>query len=952
MKIISILIQCTLSLSVVLTTTAFGQGRGINSDPTQKSIGKAPYEMEGRKETRVPTITFDDCTRWQVKTKNADAQLYRTQEQKIVGMYSGKVHYRTRQRKAMFRVELIKPIKMDRAWDCVNLWNYGNHWLWENSGEAMTHHLVIKDGNDSELVIPFISEGLWRNMNYKYWTLSHIKLGDSIVKPITLIGLEFAGNSTVPNQENQIYLGPLYAYKEELKPMQFKPFPEKLPFPLRTETMLPINKEENYTNTIKKVGEIYQFGYNGKDASLLYELDPLKVIGGVSLSYNGWKREINKDAHIFFDQGTSAEWQLTDQKLQGDTLFLTYNAKGKGFSQNFACSYVINQKSLIWTIQELSETGLVEEIYLGTTSKVKEGKLIAIPSLVYKPFANDTYNPEYPELLYTDGLFYFTMFDFYYTNASEYYADKKFITNGHANYNGGVKYHQLINKRRNPLRERLFINVSPDVHEVFPTIDNPRSPMRSNQADRLWYVNGSHVDTLQKTVASYRSKGIERVSLRLHEESWREGGESYTFKLEPNPQIGVEKTRNFIRFAQNLGWRVGLYTNYMDFAPVNSLWNEDWVRISRSGNWGNAWCRCYAPKVTIGWEQQAILAPQIHKKFGTNFSYCDVETCYSPMDRVDYDPRTPGAGKFRTVFEYIGMTLMNERRAYQAPVYSEGGSTWFYAGLADGNYLHIANRLPIFPDFQLLKIHPLEMDALAHVSGLSYIPYAFAFGCIGMVSNELDETIRRYAFLQPMQKNYAMIPVLNISYCNGNELVSSSQAIKEDLLKAPKIEITYASGLKVYTNFSDSIWQIKVDNQPYSLPKYGVFAYMPESNQRSFSIVNNNSKERKRLDLVFSESLYYMNSYGERVDGPLGGNGSYLLKLEEFGWEIIPAGDLKVVDFDLSLLHFEDLGVDIEIVDKEGYPVRVINDVPISGRVKFEHMTDNFKYRICPVKSL
>ena len=35
---------------------------------------------------------------------------------------------------------------------------------------------------------------------------------------------------------------------------------------------------------------------------------------------------------------------------------------------------------------------------------------------------------------------------------------------------------------------------------------------------------------------------------------------------------------------------------------------------------------------------------------GTNFSYCDVETCISPMDRVDYDYRTPGAGKFRTVF--------------------------------------------------------------------------------------------------------------------------------------------------------------------------------------------------------------------------------------------------------------------------------------------------------------
>ena len=79
--------------------------------------------------------------------------------------------------------------------------------------------------------------------------------------------------------------------------------------------------------------------------------------------------------------------------------------------------------------------------------------------------------------------------------------------------------------------ETLFINVSPDVHEVLPTVDNPASPMRSIQADRLWAINGgSDLNGLGQFVTGLRSKGVEKVTIRYHEDFWREGGESYTFK--------------------------------------------------------------------------------------------------------------------------------------------------------------------------------------------------------------------------------------------------------------------------------------------------------------------------------------------------------------------------------------------------------------------------------------
>ena len=927
--------------------------KGVNQDPKQKSIGSKPYEMEGRTEAREPLFTFDDCTQWQVRANQSEVALYRTKEQRVIGDYSGKVVYKTKQAKAGFRVELVEPYKFDKEWDCINFWNYGNHWLWENSGEAMTHYAVIQDAKGREITIPFMQEWLWRNMNYKYWFLNHIKLNDSIVRPITFIGLEFKGNGTKPDVENNIFLGPIYGYQEVLKPMKFKPFPEKLPFPLREKTILPTNKTTGFSNRVEQQGEKYLFSYEGKDAKLTYQVDPAYPIGGVTLLCDGQEKKVNTNAKIFFEKRTEAEWKVMDKRVENDTLFICYKAVGKGLNQRFDCSYTIKQKSMIWTIEEKAADGKVEEICLGATDNVLDGKLVGVPFLVYNPFANDSYTADAPSILYADNLFYLTMFDWYYTNASMYYGGEQGIKEGKATYNGGVRYYPLNNKKRNPLRERLFINVSPDVHEVFPTIDNPASPMRSNQVDRLWAINGgSDLPKLGKFVSDLRSKGVENVSIRYHEDFWRAGGESYTFRTKPNPDLGVERLKEYVRFVQGQDWRIGFYSNYMDFAPVNALWNEDWVRISHKDyGWGPAWCRCYANKVTIGWEQQALLAPQIHKTFGTNFSYCDVETCISPMDRVDYDYRTPGAGKFRTVFEYIGMTLMNERRAYQGPVYSEGGTHWFYAGLLDGNYSHMNHSLPIFPDFQLLKINPLEMDGMSNVSNEAYVAYAYAFGNIGILSDGFD-AVRRYAFLQPFQNSYSMIPVKSIRYFDGKSYVSSSDAIKKDLLKSPCIQVEYNSGLKIYANFSDQPWLVKENNHDYSLPKYGTLAVLPGSRLFSVSSTNPVSSTGKLLDKVYSDHLFYIDTYGEVEKGEFGGKGSYMLKKEKFGWEIIPLKDLEEVDFNLSLIGFSELGVDIEAIDKNGNIITVINQVPLADQVHFEHKPQYYKYKICPVSSI
>ena len=79
----------------------------------------------------------------------------------------------------------------------------------------------------------------------------------------------------------------------------------------------------------------------------------------------------------------------------------------------------------------------------------------------------------------------------------------------------------------------------------------------------------------------------------------------------------------------------------------------------------------------------------------------------------------------------------------------------------------------------------------------------------------------RYAFLQPIQEDYVMVPVKEIAYFKDGKAYNTSEAIKKDLLKTPCLKITYQSGLETYVNFGKEEWIIQINDKNYSLPEYG-----------------------------------------------------------------------------------------------------------------------------------
>lgn len=921
-------------------------------DPNPQEKGERPYEMKDRKEERDPVITFEDCTSWTVEATGCEANLYRSNDQLLYRDYVGKLTYKAIDKKSEIILRPEKAINFHEEWDCINFWHYGAAWNWipAESKRAFRVYALIEDGNGKVHPINFVQKGDDR-LVHKYWFMNHVKLYQDYPKPFKLVGIKFRGYDVTGENPLSIYLGPIYAYKEELEPLTFEPYPEKLPFPIRKETILPTNKSDDYSIKVVNQSDYADFSYAGDEATLSYRVNksidnPLDVI----LIHRDKNVSLFHEGGIDFADEIEVKWTTEKELWNGDTLFVYKSAMVGEAKVPFRFYYTLNQKSLIVGIDELADVGHVKKISLGKIGPTKDAQLFRIP------FLNFDYKIA-PNLVYNEGLFYFMQFDWYYTDASTLYTEHPEIVDGFAIHNGGVKYTPKTDGVLNPLHERLFINISPDVHEIFPTIDNPKSPMRSAQANRLWRINGDpNHENLKNEAKKLRSLGIENLTIRYHEGIWRDGGESYTFRLDAAPaRGGNEAVKDLVSYIKSKDWRVGLYSNYTDYAPVNANWSEDWVQKGPKGEWQVSWARCFAPKPMRALEAQRKFAPKIHTQFGTNHSYCDVHTAITPMSRVDYDHRVPGAATFRRTFECYGQILLNEKKAYNGPVYSEGGNHWWYAGLVDGNYANAYPSLtdqPIFPDFHLKKIHPLEMDAgNVHVKDRAYLAYALAHGNIGICDGTEDEMMKRYYMLQPLQEYYSMIPVRNILYEHEGSYFEATEAIVLGYNETARLKIEYESGFITYVNFSTEPWNLVEMEEDVVLPEHGIYASTKD--RKRWAISGAIGQSAVDYDLMQSPEMHYLDSRGEYVHTEtISGKGAVALKKEKFGWEIIPARGFEIVEFDLSLLNIDSENIRIVGVDQDDLPIEEVSFYFYQGRIILNHENKQiWKYRIIPANS-
>ena len=104
----------------------------LNAPAQPVAKGARPYEMEGRKEDRVPLVGFEDLTGWTIEQqKGAVADLIRTDEQQLWGSYVAKLAYKGKAADSAVILRPPAPIPIPGAFDSISFWIYGNNWAWE-----------------------------------------------------------------------------------------------------------------------------------------------------------------------------------------------------------------------------------------------------------------------------------------------------------------------------------------------------------------------------------------------------------------------------------------------------------------------------------------------------------------------------------------------------------------------------------------------------------------------------------------------------------------------------------------------------------------------------------------------------------------------------------------------------------------------------------------------------
>jgi hypothetical protein len=756
-----------------------------------------------------------------------------------------------------------------------------------------------------------------------------------------------AGTNT---EDRTLYFDSLCVFKEDRAPLEFSERPrpgidlfegqplgvntgkERLPFPTNDDTVIPDSSKNLVKPAFHFYGDSCDFVYEGTDGTLVYEYKPrsgnwsdltarwndsapfLPCDGGgiVNLIGADGATEPVENAELLefkaADGQASARWTLHSKTSQ---IEVEYRFK-------------ISGKSLV--LDTIAKGGVVPEVVFGRVAEIDDLAIFISPYYLYdynqRPgFGLLTLKKRNEPSDQQEKLFAGAHIDWYRSGASRLRGRGETTA-----LNGGAEYLVKTDGQRNDVYERFVITFSPTFEEVLPTIANPPSPYRHIAGKCVWQAYGASTrDGDKKYWYDVYRHGLRHMIVVDHEDCWRDGGESFTFRTKPAPaKGGDEGWYDYCRFMQDqLGFVYGPYNNFTDFAPVNEYWSPD--IISRSADWSlqPAWMRCYAPKPIRAVEYCEKLTPIIAEKFRFGCAYCDVHTSVAPWTRTDYDERVPGAGTFMSVYYPYGEIFLIQKRNWGGPTFSEGPHHCFYAGLVDGNYgqerPYNIYRNPWFVDFDLRKMHDLEVDfgignLWIFAPGVEpknvqeqselldrFIAATLAFGHAGIRVSGYGwpAAARSYFMTQQIASYYTQTSADTIRYFDEKgDAFDTSEALERGVVRRSQLCVVYKDGTTVVSNGNKTEGLVtKVGDREVELPPNGYVAWSGDGKVLVESRLN--SAER-RYDYCESPEYIWFDSRGIWTDCRLArGNGVALCRMLE------TPGEYEVIPYDNNEVGFK-----------------------------------------------
>lgn len=421
-------------------------------------------------------------------------------------------------------------------------------------------------------------------------------------------------------------------------------------------------------------------------------------------------------------------------------------------------------------------------------------------------------------------------------------------------------YRPLTDGRRNAVSETAYFAVSPDFHTVLPTPDNPPSPYRKVLGDKIvldvW--GGGFADNAAR-LSEYQSYGLTHLLTIVHD--WQNGG--YDNKL---PDVlpaqdgygGDARMADWAKAGASSEGLFALHENYVDFYPNAPSYDEQDVSRDSDGHLVPAWknqIQSYAVAPTAILKYAGRITPAVHARYGTNASYLDVHSAVPPWFHVDFWATHPGAGKFQTVWDAHRSLWTLFRRVHGGPVLGEGANHWYWSGLLDGVEAQFGagvpsnggETAPLFVDFDLLKIHPLQLN-----HGMGYlerwyqtsshsdwqgipppkvldqyrmqeITYGHSGFAAGGLWKDLPFIWQESGLVRPVTRAYATARVVGIDYDVDGSLRGTNAALASGVA-LDRVRVRYDNGLTLWANSRASDWVLSGLPDAMMLPQFGWLA--------------------------------------------------------------------------------------------------------------------------------
>ncbi len=460
-------------------------------------------------------------------------------------------------------------------------------------------------------------------------------------------------------------------------------------------------------------GDIVSFRYEGDDGTLEYRWErpvsgqprnaSMGLFGKIILTasgkgMSGVRVPLASSAQVVWSKPARAVEDRWDMTSAGPVLVRIFEVGDMTATVRIKGSLI--GKSLIFEIE--ADRPLAAQLESGTWGPVMRRRIIPVP------FFSDqvAYFP-------VEGLFVSTGFDWTFSGATSLDGPR-------------AVYTPLTDGSRNSLRERVAFTAAWHLDEVLPNIPNPPSPFLRTLSHRIVLdIWGGRYAAIARNLEVLSSYGVNHCVAIIHD--WQRSG--YDNALPAHLPAAADKggddaMKDLVATGTRLGHLVALHENYVDYYPNYDDFREADIALDSSGKRQNAWynpgtkIQSFAVKPNAILPLAATQSAEIHRRYGTNACYLDVHSAVPPWFHVDQHAGEQGAGGFHRVWDVHRSLWDYERKTHAGPVFGEGNNHWYWSGCLDGVEAQFGSgwpgeagrEAPLLVDFDLLKIHPLQLN--------------------------------------------------------------------------------------------------------------------------------------------------------------------------------------------------------------------------------------------------